>query len=169
MTKRIEIITGINNLQFTYGFGARYLTNGKLDPHYDNWNNTISCTICVRNLKEEWPIYIHKKRFNNPYSWRQTIKNIESIDKEDIEDIKLKPGDIGIFAGRYHMHWRNDTDNETDIILLHWVKKGTINFEKDRTEPDEVYDNYDNFLNSPCFVKNLTMTTNKNYFVNKKN
>lgn len=161
LTKKIEELTGVNNLVFSYGFGAKYYINGKLDPHYDNWNNTISCTICINNLKNEWPIYVHKKKFINPYSWRQTILNIDEISENDIEEIKLNPGDVGIFAGRNHLHWRNNMNNETEIILLHWNIKNTMYFEKNRTEPDGIYNTYYEFLNKKCYVNNLKFINNK--------
>ena len=123
LTKKIEEITGINDLVFAYGFGAKYKLNGKLDPHYDNWNNTISMTLCLENLNKEWPIYVHKQKYNNPYSWRQTIYNIEKLNKNDIAEIKLKPGDGAIFSGSNHLHWRDNMENETSIVLLHWTKK----------------------------------------------
>lgn len=164
LLNKIEEITNETNLRFEYGFAAKYNINGKLDPHYDNWNNYISCSICLNNLKEEWPLYLHTKKWNNPYSWRQTILNIEKINKEDIYEFKLKPGDIGIFSGRNHLHWRNNMDNETEIVLLHYTKKNELYYEKTRTEPDGIYNTYTDFLNSKCYVNNLTIFNNLLFF-----
>lgn len=164
LTKKIEEITGINDLVFAYGFGAKYKLNGKLDPHYDNWNNTISMTVCLENLNKEWPIYVHKQKYNNPYSWRQTIYNIEKLNKNDIAEIKLKPGDGAIFSGSNHLHWRDNMENETSIVLLHWTKKNTKYFENERTEADGLYQDYETFLNSNCYVNNLQTIKNNIFY-----
>jgi hypothetical protein len=90
------------------GFCMKYNENSDCLPHYDNYNMPISSTICFKNEDSiSYPLYIDKTYFNNPHPFRLTIHDKDGIPKENIIKIDINEGDIGIFRGRNHLHWRD--------------------------------------------------------------
>jgi len=103
------------------GFSMKYNKDSELLPHYDNYNMPISSTICYWNEdKIEYPIYIDKSFFNNPHPFRLTVNDKKGIPKINIIKININEGDIVIFRGRNHLHWRDKKDiKDYRAILLH--------------------------------------------------
>jgi hypothetical protein len=90
------------------GFAMKYNENSDCKPHYDNYNMPISSTICFKNEEKiSYPLYIDSSYFNNPHTFRLTVDDKDNIPKENIEKIDINEGDIGIFRGRNHLHWRD--------------------------------------------------------------
>jgi hypothetical protein len=90
------------------GFAMKYNENSDLKPHYDNYNMPISSSICYYNEDNiEYPIFIDKAYFNNPHPFRLTVDDKKGIPPENIIKIDATDGDIVIFRGRNHLHWRD--------------------------------------------------------------
>ena len=89
------------------GFSMKYNENSDCKPHYDNYNMPISSTICFYNEdKINYPFYIDKAYFYNPHPFRLTVDDKDGIPKENKVQININEGDIAIFRGRNHLHWR---------------------------------------------------------------
>lgn len=70
----------------TYSYARIYYTGSKLQKHFDRASSEISVSVCL--TKElDWPLY---------------IKN----EHGDVHEINLDVGDIVIYSGRRHEHWR---------------------------------------------------------------
>jgi hypothetical protein len=90
------------------GFCMKYNENSDCKPHYDNYNMPISSTICFYNEdKITYPLYIDKSYLNNPHPFRLTVDDKVGIPEENKIKIDINEGDIGIFRGRNHLHWRD--------------------------------------------------------------
>lgn len=107
-----------------YAFAMKYIKNSDMDPHYDNFNNPISSTVCYHftpgGLSN--PVYVDRAKFSNPYTMRLTVKDRPGIPAENVATLDLHPGDIAIFRGRNHLHWRDAVANDMDYraLLLHF-------------------------------------------------
>lgn len=103
------------------GFSMKYNSNSNCLPHYDNYNMPISSTICFYNEdKIDYPLYIDKSYFNNPHTFRLTVNDKNGIPEENKIKIDINEGDIAIFRGRNHLHWRDKLDiKDYRGILLH--------------------------------------------------
>ena len=103
------------------GFSMKYNENSDLLPHYDNYNMPISSSICYYNEdKIEYPIYIDKAYFNNPHPFRLTVDDKQGILEKNKIKIDASEGDIIIFRGRNHLHWRDKKFvKEYRALLLH--------------------------------------------------
>jgi hypothetical protein len=89
------------------GFSMKYNKDSNCKPHYDNYNMPISSTICFYNEENiSYPLYIDKSYFNNPHPFRMTIFDKAGIPEENKVKIDINEGDIVIFRGRNHLHWR---------------------------------------------------------------
>lgn len=90
------------------GFAMKYNENSDCKPHYDNYNMPISSTICFYNEdKNDYPLYIDKAYLNNPHPFRLTVDDKNGIPEENKIKIDINEGDIVIFRGRNHLHWRD--------------------------------------------------------------
>ncbi len=109
----------------TYAFAMRYIKNSDMEPHYDDFGNSISSTVCYHFTPEHLnnPIYLDRARFENPYPRRVTIKDRRGIPVENVVELHLRAGDVAIFRGRNHLHWRDFVSDEMDYraLLLHFT------------------------------------------------
>ncbi len=117
----------------TYAFAMKYIRNSDMEPHFDDFGNSISSTVCYHFTPEHLnnPIYLDRARFANPYPRRVTIKDRQGIPVENVVEMHLRAGDIAIFRGRNHLHWRDFIADEMDYraLLLHYSDykyKGTF-------------------------------------------
>jgi len=103
------------------GFGMKYNENSDCKPHYDNYNMPISSTLCFYNEdKISYPFYIDTAFFNNPHPFRLTVDDKDGIPEDNKQKIDINDGDIGIFRGRNHLHWRDKKYvKDYRAILLH--------------------------------------------------
>jgi hypothetical protein len=108
----------------------KYNACSELIPHYDNYNMPISSTICYHNDERiEYPLYIDKSYFNNPHPFRLTIDDKNGIPEQNKIKIELNEGDVGIFKGRNHLHWRDKKDIKDYRALLFHTEDYTYNSE----------------------------------------
>ena len=143
----------------SYAFAMKYIKNSDMHPHYDNYNNPISSTICYQSVPERVknPLYVDRARFSNPYTIRLTVRDRAGIPERNVVRMDLKPGDIGIFRGRNHLHWRDAILEELDYraILLHFcdykykgaMSKASISV-PNIAEKQLYFDSYDEFRNT---------------------
>jgi len=129
----------------SYAFAMNYIKGSDMLPHYDNFDNPISSTVCYYNKTcESQPILVDRAKFNNPFYRRLTIESRE-IPKENIEVLDVNEGDMCVFRGREHLHWRCQVNEDIDYkaILLHYMdKENTIKYD----EYYPKYASYDKFL-----------------------
>lgn len=139
-----------------YAFAMKYIKNSDMEPHYDNFNNPISSTVCYHFTPEHLsnPIFVDRARFENPYPRRVTIKDRGGIPVENVVEMNLRAGDIAIFRGRNHLHWRNFVSDEMDYraLLLHYSDykyKGSLLASADQVPHIDAtlidFENYDDF------------------------
>ena len=110
-----------------YGFAMNYVEGSSLRSHYDNFNNLISCTAVYKSEKDVYPIFLDKAKFSNPYPFRLVVDDVPGIPPQNVARIDIDAGDIGVFKGRYHLHWRNKAPKgtETRAMLLHYNRLRT--------------------------------------------
>jgi len=103
------------------GFSMKYNQNSELLPHYDNYNMPISSTICYHNQDQiDYPIYMDKAYFNNPHPFRMTVDDKNGIPEQNKIKMNLTDGDLVIFRGRNHLHWRDKKFiKDYRALLLH--------------------------------------------------
>tara|TARA_B100000767_G_scaffold125194_1_gene119326 strand:+ start:5176 stop:5961 length:786 start_codon:yes stop_codon:yes gene_type:complete len=103
------------------GFSMKYNQNSELVPHYDNYNMPISSTICFYNEDQiDYPLYIDKSYFNNPHPFRLTVDDKNGIPEQNKIKINITDGDLVIFRGRNHLHWRDKKFiKDYRALLLH--------------------------------------------------
>ena len=110
-----------NKLQKTCAFAINYNKDSYVFPHLDLIINEVSSTICFSS-NEDYPIFISSNFIENNYNHRYT-EYLENIPIDSIREMNIKPGDIGIFNGRNHLHWRNKQENNINYsaILSHYI------------------------------------------------
>jgi hypothetical protein len=87
----------------TYSFSRIYYKNATLSRHTDRPSCEYSATICIKNDKSPWDLFVEDKQKN-------TIS------------ISLNVGDMLIYKGRELPHWREAYDQTKQIqIFLHYV------------------------------------------------
>ena len=108
----------------SYAFAMKYIKNSDMQPHYDNLDNPVSSTVCYHFSPEgvDNPLFLDKARFANPFTFRVTVEDREGIPRENVVRIDLRPGDIAVFRGRHHLHWREriTVDMDYRALLLHF-------------------------------------------------
>ena len=123
-------------------FAMKYMANSDLLPHYDNIFTVISSTVCYRCGPDgkRNPLFLDRAKFLNPYQQRLTVADKAGIPPQNIVELDLGPGDIGIFRGRTHLHWRETSVGELDCraILAHYSDSG-----------------YDSVLKKPEFIRDI--------------
>ena len=122
LIKHLEIVCN-HALYPSYAFGISYSKKkGDMVAHYDTFANPVSITLCINSSDNDLcnTLFIDPLCFNNPYLQRVTIKKgFDSIANKCPLDLKV--GDIGIFRGREHLHWREKTESTTySAILCHY-------------------------------------------------
>jgi len=108
----------------TYAFAMKYGRDSDMQPHYDNFDNPVSSTVCYHFSPEgeRNPLFLDKARFSNPFTSRVTVKDRGGIPGENFGKIDLRPGHIACFRGRHHLHWRDPINLDMDYraLLLHF-------------------------------------------------
>lgn len=127
----------------SYAFGMEYVNGSELHPHMDLVQNEVSATLCYE-ANQNYPIYVSKNHIRNTSRDRITDKNIDRNNKFILD---IQPGDIGVFNGRNHFHWRDAAPENLSYkgILFHfWRPRLWI------TLPDPSYQpHYDHLLYFP--------------------
>jgi hypothetical protein len=112
----------------TFAFAMEYIKDAEVYPHLDLICNEVSSTICYHDTGS-YPLYICKDYMENNYNHRYSIGSSSIISEDKKIKLDIRCGDIGIFNGRNHLHWREKL-NEDIVhrgILSHYsyTKPGT--------------------------------------------
>jgi hypothetical protein len=122
----------------TYAFAMEYIKNAEVFPHLDLITNEVSSTTCYYDTGI-YPLYICKDFIDNNYNSRYTIKSSELIPEDKRVKIDIRPGDIGIFKGRNHLHWREKLTEDIAVraILTHYsyTQEGTEEYKNKTSLP----------------------------------
>jgi hypothetical protein len=97
----------------TFAFAMEYIKNAEVFPHLDLICNEASSTICYHDTGK-YPLYLCKEYVENNYNMRYSIKSSSLIPDDQKIELDIRSGDIGIFNGRNHLHWREKLNE--DII-----------------------------------------------------
>jgi hypothetical protein len=98
----IQIITK-KKLIPTYSFSRIYYNDSVLPKHTDRESCQYSASVCIKNDKIPWDLWIEDKN------------------KNEIS-VKLEEGDVLIYKGIELKHWRNKYEgNEQIQVFLHYV------------------------------------------------
>jgi hypothetical protein len=86
LTPLIEEATGMK-LWPTYSYARIYYNGSELQKHVDRPSSEITISVCITKEERVWPLMIQN-------------------DSKEIFEINLDVGDIVIYSGRKHLHWR---------------------------------------------------------------
>ena len=103
---KVEQAVGCSVLP-SFAYARIYLNQAQLVRHFDRPACEISATLCVAiDAKSPWPIYAE-------------------VDGE-VLDTQLNPGDMMVYMGREHPHWRDAFEGNfcLQVILCYVVKDG---------------------------------------------
>lgn len=135
----IDVYKKIIGEQFfkTYAFGIQYKKDNYVNPHLDLITNEVSSTTCYYS-EGEYPLYISSDFIENNYNMRYSLKNHDSIPLKKRIKINICCGDVGIFNGRNHLHWRETLKDDINYraILSHYsyTVEGTEEYFKKLSE-----------------------------------
>jgi hypothetical protein len=79
----------------TYSYARIYYEGSELQKHVDRPSSEVTLSICLEK-EGDWPLY---------------VKN----DQGEVHAINLEVGDIGIYSGRKHEHWREPLKGKRHI------------------------------------------------------
>jgi hypothetical protein len=91
---KVEEAVGMK-LYPTYSYARIYYTGSQLQKHFDRPSSEVTLSICLEK-GEDWPLY---------------VKNTEG----EVHAINLDVGDVGIYSGRKHEHWREPLKGKRHI------------------------------------------------------
>ncbi len=83
----VEKETGLK-LWPTYSYARIYYHGSELQKHVDRPSSEVTISVCITRENDNWPL------------------NIQG-DSGEIYEIDLDVGDIVIYSGRKHLHWRD--------------------------------------------------------------
>ena len=80
----------------TYSYARIYYKGTELQRHFDRPSSEVTVSVCIQPGEVSWPIY---------------IKNEQGT----VHEIHLDQGDLVIYSGRRHEHWREPYTGEKQI------------------------------------------------------
>lgn len=83
---QIEAAVGMK-LFPTYSYARIYYEGSELQRHFDRPSSEVTVSVCLEK-EVDWPLY---------------VKNADGV----VHAINLEVGDLGIYSGRKHEHWRD--------------------------------------------------------------
>ena len=139
----IEKIVGLELLP-TYSYSRIYYNRSKLPRHKDRPSCEYSFSICIKNDKKPWTIWLENR-------------NNGSI------PIDLNEGDMLIYKGTELTHWRNVYEGSKQIqIFLHYVDKNGIHSDYVFDKRNRLYLN-ENYVDEKIdLVQNIINNSTKN-------
>jgi len=72
----------------TYSYGRIYRFNAELTPHLDRRSSEYTLSCCIRKGFGDWELAI------------------EDCDTKEVSIVTLEQGDVMLYQGRKHKHWR---------------------------------------------------------------
>jgi len=79
----------------TYSYARIYYQGSELQKHFDRESSEVTVSVCLQK-DVDWPLY---------------VKNSEGT----VHQIDLEVGDLGIYCGRKHEHWRDPLPGKKQI------------------------------------------------------
>lgn len=92
---KIEQLTNLT-LYPAYSYARIYYKNSELQKHLDRPSSEVTVSICITKDDTNWPLH---------------IQDSEGIDNEIFLDV----GDLVIYSGRKHLHWRDPFTGTSQI------------------------------------------------------
>ena len=91
-----QIETAVNMRLFpTYSYARIYYEGSELQQHFDRPSSEVTVSVCLEK-GVDWPLY---------------VQNAEGV----THALELEVGDIGIYSGRKHKHWREPLTGKRHI------------------------------------------------------
>jgi len=82
----------------TYSYARIYYKGSELQKHVDRETSEVTVSVCLQK-DVDWPLY---------------VKNSEGV----VHQLDLEVGDIAIYSGRKHEHWRDPLPSEKQILAF---------------------------------------------------
>ena len=82
----------------TYSYARIYYKGSELQKHFDRETSEVTVSVCLQK-DVDWPLY---------------VKNSEGV----VHQLDLEVGDIAIYSGRKHEHWRDPLPSEKQILAF---------------------------------------------------
>ena len=119
VTETLYIYKKIIGEQFysTYAFAMEYIKDNYANPHLDIITSEVSSTVCYYT-EGDYPLYMSSEFIENNYNHRYSLKDHNSIPLEKRIKMEIGCGDVGIFNGRNHLHWREKLTNDIKYRAL---------------------------------------------------
>lgn len=95
LTPLVEEATGMK-LWPTYSYARIYYNGSELQKHFDRPSSEITISVCITREEENWPLMIQNEN-------------------QETHEINLDVGDIVIYSGRKHLHWRDPFKGQKQI------------------------------------------------------
>jgi hypothetical protein len=78
-----------------YSYARIYYEGSELQKHHDRESSEVTLSICLEK-ENDWPLYVEN-------------------DQGEIHTLNLDVGDVGIYCGRKHEHWREPLKGKRHI------------------------------------------------------
>ena len=95
LTPLIEEAVGAKKLYPTYSYARIYYNGSELQRHFDRPSSEVTVSVCIQSDGTDWPIFVKGDN--------------------ETHEIHLDVGDLVIYSGRKHEHWRDPFPGQKQI------------------------------------------------------